>query len=83
MAVVYPQSSIYDDITDVMFFQLGELKTTSEEEVLPGIHVLYEYDKDVVDNVVAVEIEYFNERFSNSESIDIPAKTPFVLSFAK
>ena len=82
MSAVLPHSSLYDDITDVMFFRLGDSQFTSEEEVLPGVHVLYEYDGEVRPNVVAVEIEYFKERFDGHSSLEIPAARPFTLSFA-
>ena len=81
MSAVFPSSTIYDDITDVMFFRLGESQFTSEEEVMPGVHVLYEYDGRVIPNVIAVEIEYFKERFDGKSSLDIPAAKPFTLSF--
>ena len=80
MTAVFPKSTVYDDITDVMFFALGESRFTSEEEVMPGVHVLYEYDGGVRPNVIAVEIEYFKERFGNKTSLDIPAAMPFTLS---
>ena len=83
MTTMLPHTKLYDDITDVMFFGLGESRFTSEEEVLPGVHVLYEYDNGRKENVVAVEIECFRERYSNSPAIDIPASTPFTLSLAQ
>ena len=82
MSAISPTATLYDDITDVMFFRLGESRFTSEEEVLPGVHVLYEYDNGRKPNVVAVEIEYFKERFGDRTTLDIPALTPFTLSFA-
>ncbi len=70
---------IYDPTTDVMYFGLGQSRFTDEEEVAPGIHVLYAYDGKRLDDVVAVEIEYFNERFGNAKRIEIPGSTPFEL----
>lgn len=74
--------TIYDDITDVMYVGLGESKFTDEEEVAPGIHVLYAFDEGRTDRVVGVEIEYFKERFGdNPGHITIPVDHPFSVFF--
>lgn len=71
--------SVYDPATDVMYFGLGQSRFTDEEEVAPGIHVLYAYDGKRLDEIVAVEIEYFEERFGDAERIEIPVAVPFAL----
>lgn len=78
--IVFPSMALYNDITDVMYFRLGESRFTSEEEVMPGVHVLYEYDNGRKNSVIGVEIEYFKERFGNETALDIPAAMPFTLS---
>lgn len=80
MSAVLPSAAMYDDITDVMFFKLGESRFTAEDEVLPGIHVLYEYDGERKPTVIAVEIESFKERFEKESTLYIPAVNPFTLS---
>lgn len=73
-------SCLYDDATDVFYVPLGRSRFTDEEEVGPGIHVLYEFDGERTDKVVGVEIEYFKERFSDlPASIEIDAEHPFTL----
>lgn len=49
--------AIYDDATDVMYFPIGESKYTDEEEVSPGVHLLYAYDTRRTDEIVGIEIE--------------------------
>lgn len=71
--------SVYDPATDVMYFGLGQSRFTDEEEVAPGIHVLYAYDGKRLDEVVAVEIECFEERFGGVSRIEIPVSAPFAL----
>ena len=71
--------SVYDPATDVMFFGLGSSRFTDEEEVAPGIHVLYAYDGKRLEEIVGIEIEYFEERFGDAERIEIPVSVPFVL----
>ena len=71
--------AVYDSVTDVMYFNLGMARFTDEEEVAPGIHVLYAFDGHRLGTVSGVEIEYFAERFGDAEAIDIPADSPFVL----
>ena len=71
---------VYDDATDVAYIPLGNSRFTDEEEVGPGIHVLYAYDGERKNDVVGVEIEYFKERFPNlPASVEIDAKNPFTL----
>lgn len=71
---------IYDDATDVAYFPLGVSRFTDEEEVGPGIHVLYAFDGRRTGDVVGVEIEYFKERFPTlPTSITIDANNPFTL----
>lgn len=71
---------VYDDATDVIYIPLGESRYTDEEEVGPGIHVLYAYDGKRTDQVVGVEIEFFKERFNDlPASIEIDAQRPFTL----
>lgn len=71
--------TVYDPTTDVMYFGLGSARFTDEEEVAPGIHVLYAYDGKRLDDIVGIEIEYFEERFSDTNRIEIPVSIPFVL----
>lgn len=74
--------TIYDDVTDVMYVGLGESHFTDEEEVAPGIHVLYAFDGTRTDRIVGVEIEYFKERFGDHPHlIEIPVGNPFFVSF--
>lgn len=77
--VVDMKRSVYDPATDVMYFGLGSSRFTDEEEVAPGIHVLYAYDGKRLDDIVGVEIEYFEERFGNEARIEIPVSVPFAL----
>ena len=82
MRTVFADSSktVYDKATDVMYVKLGESKFTDEEEVAPGIHVLYAYDRGRTDNVVGVEIEYFKERFGCIPAdIEVRSENPFSL----
>ena len=71
--------SVYDPAADVMYFSLGSSRFTDEEEVAPGIHVLYAYDGARLDEIVGIEIEYFEERFGSAERIEIPVSAPFFL----
>ena len=71
--------SVYDPATDVMYFGLGSSRFTDEEEVAPGIHVLYAYNGKRLDEIVAIEIEYFEERFGGTDRILIPVSSPFML----
>lgn len=75
--------AIYDDATDVMYIPLGNSRFTDEEEVAPGVHVLYAFEGSRLDKVVAVEIEDYASRYgSGSVVIDIPSVNPFSLSLA-
>ena len=74
------ERTVYDEASDVLFVGIGESRFTDEDEVAPGIHVLYAYDGGRLDDVVAVEIEYFKERFVDSDEILIPARIPFRLA---
>lgn len=71
--------SVYDPATDVMSFALGTSRYTDEEEVSPGIHVLYAYDNGRLDEVVGVEVEYYLERFGDMDRIEILVGTSWVL----
>lgn len=73
------RQSVYDPATDVMYFGLGSSRFTDEEEVAPGIHVLYAFDGKRLDDIVGVEIEYYEERFGGKDRIEIPISVPFVL----
>lgn len=72
--------TLYDPNTDVLYVGFGESQFTDEEEVSPGIHVLYAYDGKRLNDIVAIEIEYFKERFANSGDISLAPQKPFLLS---
>lgn len=60
--------AIYDDATDVMYFPIGKSKYTDEEEISPGVHLLYAYDTRRTDEIVGVEIEGFRRRHGRNPS---------------
>jgi len=71
---------VYDDSTDVLYIGLADPAISDEEEVLPGVHVLYRYGHGRLDDIIAVEIEYFKERYKDLPAkIEIPLKKPLVL----
>lgn len=61
--------AIYDDATDVMYFPIGESKYTDEEEISPGVHLLYAYDTRRTGEIVGVEIEGFRRRYGKNPSM--------------
>lgn len=75
--------AVYDDATDVMFFRLGNAPFSDEEEVCPGIHLLYAYDTKRRSEIIGVEIEGFRRRYGpNPSSIDLSPKYPLELALA-
>lgn len=75
--------AVYDDATDVMFFRLGDAPYYDEEEVCPGVHLLYAYDTERRSDIVGIEIEGFRSKYGeNPVSIDFSPRCPLELAFA-
>ena len=51
---------LYDNITHTLFIRLFDTHFTDEDEIAPGVHILWEYSNGQrTDRIAAIEVENF------------------------